>query len=165
MISPPRSTGAWGEPARDPPRYEEANVSIVARGIRNLQVEIVAGRHRLVADEPPGIGDDTGPNPYDLLLASLGACTAMTVQMYAKSKNWPLTGVEVRLDHCKIHAQDCEDCESEPTARVDIIERELRFEGDLTREQVDRLALIANRCPVHRTLTGEIKIRTRVDRP
>jgi len=140
-------------------------VSVVARGSKNLQVEIAAGRHRFVADEPEGIGDDTGPGPYDLLLASLGACTAMTVQMYARNKNWPLAAVEVRLDIQKIHAQDCEDCESEPTARVDIIERELQFEGDLTQEQVDRLALIASRCPVHRTLTGEIKIRTHVGRP
>lgn len=136
-------------------------MKVVARSAKNLQVEIVAGRHQFIADEPIGVGDDEGPTPYDLILAALGACTVMTVEMYARLKKWPLTGVEVTLDHCKVHARDCQDCESEPAARVDVIERELKFHGDLNPDQLERLAQVATRCPVHRTLTGEIKIRTR----
>ena len=127
----------------------------------NLQVEISAGNHRWLADEPPGFGDDTGPNPYQLLLGALGACTAMTVQLYARHKGWPLDGVEMTLDTHKIHARDCDDCESDPDARVDVIEVDLDLRGGLSPEQRDRLEQIAARCPVHRTLTSETKIRTR----
>jgi putative redox protein len=135
-------------------------VSVVARTKTGLQVEIAAGRHRLVADEPPGVGDDAGPNPYDLLLGALGACTAMTLTLYARRQGWPLEGVEVALEHRKIHARDCADCESDPAARVDVIQLELQLKGDLSPDQVERLRRIADRCPVHRTLTGELKIRT-----
>jgi putative redox protein len=135
-------------------------MGVTARSTRGLQVELTAGRHRLVADEPAGVGDDAGPNPYDLLLAALGACTVMTVELYARRKGWPLEEVRVALDHAKIHARDCADCESDPAARVDIIELTLDFAGDLSAEQRARLLEIAGRCPVHRTLTGEIKIRT-----
>ena len=128
----------------------------------NLQVELTAGRHRWLADEPDGLGDDTGPNPYQLLLGALGACTAMTVQLYARRKGWPLEGVEVELDTHKIHARDCEDCESDPDTRVNIVTLELTLRGDLTPEQLQRLEEIAGRCPVHRTLTTETKIRTRL---
>ena len=137
-------------------------MSVIARSSTGLQVEIVAGRHQFVADEPIGTGDDTGPNPYELLLSALGACTVMTVQMYARRKNWPLSGVEVRLNTYKIHSSDCGDCSSDPKARVDIIEREVKFSGDLNPEQITRLTEIAERCPVHRTLTSETKIRTKV---
>jgi putative redox protein len=86
----------------------------------------------------------------------------MTIQMYAQRKGWVVEGVQIKLSTHKVHARDCEDCESDPNAKVDIIETELSFEGDLTPEQIDRLAWIAGRCPVHRTLTSETKIRTTV---
>jgi putative redox protein len=130
--------------------------------MQGYQVEITSGRHQLIADESGEAGDDAGPDPYGLLLAALGACKVMTVQMYARRKEWPLEGAEVKLSTHKVHARDCEDCESDPNARVDIIETELTFYGDLTQEQIDRLAWIADRCPVHRTLTTETKIRGKV---
>lgn len=138
-------------------------MAIQARSASGFQVEIRAGRHRFVSDEPLGVGDDAGPDPYDLLLSALGACTVMTLRMYAQRKEIPLTGVEVSLSTHKIHARDCEDCESDPEARVDIIQRQIRLQGDLTADQVARLAEIADKCPVHRTLTGEVKIRTVVN--
>ena len=137
-------------------------MTVKARSGTNVQVKITAGKHQFIADEPLGIGDDVGPDPYSLLLSSLGACTIMTVQMYAQRKNWPLEGVEINLTTHKIHAKDCEDCESDDNARVDIIERQLSFRGDLSPEQIERLAVIASKCPVHRTLTSETKIRTEV---
>ena len=102
---------------------------------------------------------DTGPAPYGFLLAGLGACTAMTLRMYAERKQWPLHAVQVRLRHRKVHAQDCADCETRE-GRVDQIERELHVEGPLSDQQRQRLVEIADRCPVHRTLESEIKIRT-----
>ena len=137
-------------------------MAVIARSSKNVQIEITVGRHRFVADEPLGVGDDAGPDPYALLLSALGACTVMTLQLYARRKNWPLTSVEVSLNTYKVHARDCEDCESNPDARVDIIERQITLRSDLTAEQVARLTAIADRCPVHRTLAGEIKIRTMV---
>jgi putative redox protein len=137
-------------------------MSVTVRSVKNYQVDIRARHHQFVADEPAGVGDDTGPSPYELLLGALGACTVITIQMYARRKQWPLTGVEVMLDTYKIHARDCEDCVTKGDARVDVIECRLAFSGDLTPEQVARLTEIAQRCPVHRTLKGEVKIRTSV---
>ncbi len=118
------------------------------------------GHHHLIADEPKALGgDDLGPGPYDYVLAGLGACTSMTVRMYAERKGWPLTGITVHLDHRKIHAEDCADCETK-TGKLDEIKRVLEFEGDLDREQRGRLLEIADRCPVHRSLTQEVKIRS-----
>ncbi len=84
----------------------------------------------------------------------------MTLQLYARRKGWPLGEVETQLSHHRVHSRDCADCESDPSSRVDVFELELRLRGDLTAPQVDRLRQIAGRCPVHRTLTGEVKIRT-----
>lgn len=121
---------------------------------------ITSGRHRLTADEPVASGgSDTGPSPYDFLLAALGSCTSMTLAMYARRKRWPLTRVTVRLRHFREHARDCEICETQD-AKLDVIERELAIEGELADEQRTRLLEIASRCPVHRTLTSRIDIRT-----
>ncbi|MCB0215421.1 MAG: OsmC family protein [Caldilineae bacterium] len=125
-----------------------------------FRTEIQSGTHRLIADEPLEVGGtDLGPNPYDLLLAALAACTVMTLRMYADHKGIPLEAVGVSLTHRKIHAQDCEDCESK-SGRIDRIERSLQLEGDLTEAQRTRMTEIASRCPVHRTLTSETVIRT-----
>jgi putative redox protein len=123
---------------------------------------ISAGRHRLAGDEPIAVGGtDTGPNPYDLLLAALGTCTSMTVGMYARRKQWPLEAVTVKLRHSKVHAEDCADCETR-VGLLDRIERDVELTGALTEEQRGRLLEIANKCPVHRTLTSRIEIRTRL---
>lgn len=137
-------------------------IVVVSGNASGFAQEIEAGRHRIAADEPEGVGGtDTGPSPYDLLLGALGACTSMTVAMYARRKQWPLERVSVRLQHAKIHAEDCAECETKE-GRLDRIEREISLTGPLTAEQRGRLLEIANRCPVHRTLTSEINIRTRL---
>ncbi len=125
---------------------------------------IDAGRHRLRADEPASAGgDDTGPSPYDLLLAGLGACTAMTLRLYAERKKLPLERVAVDLTHDKIHATDCAECETQD-GRIDRIERVITLEGPLNEEQRARLLEIADKCPVHRTLHSEVWIPTRLAR-
>jgi uncharacterized OsmC-like protein len=135
---------------------------IVRGGGVGFVQEIVVGPHRLAADEPIDAGGtDTGPNPYDFLLAGLGSCTSMTVALYARRKQWPLEAVTVRLRHGKIHAADCSDCETRE-GMIDRIELDLELAGPLTEEQRARLLEIAGRCPVHRTLTSEIDIRTRL---
>ncbi len=142
-------------------KVADAEAAVVVRGGAGLAQEIVAGGHRLSADEPVALGGtDSGPSPYDLLLAALGACTSMTVALYARRKGWPLEGVTVRLRHARIHAADCAECETK-VGMLDRIEREVRFEGALSAEQRSRLLEIASKCPVHRTLTSEVDIRTR----
>jgi len=122
--------------------------------------DIAAGNHRLKSDEPAEAGgSDLGPTPYDFLLAALGSCTSMTVAMYARRKGWPLQHVVVHLRHSRTHTADCTACENQD-ARLDIINREIEFTGPLTDDQREQLLRIANRCPVHRTLTSEIDIRT-----
>lgn len=124
--------------------------------------EIRVGGHRLLADEPSEAGGtDAGPSPYELLLAALGTCTCITVRMYAERKHWPLEAVHVTLTHAKVHSDDCVACEAE-VRLIDRIEMEISLTGALSGEQRQRLVEIAGKCPVHRTLTSEIKIHTRV---
>lgn len=129
-----------------------------SRGISRMAQEVRIGSHRLSADEPVEAGgSDLGPNPYDFLLAGLGACTSMTLRLYADHKKWPLEQVRVRLSHEKIHAVDCADCETKE-GRIDKIDRQIEVLGPLDPEQRRRLLEIAEKCPVHRTLHSEIKI-------
>lgn len=133
---------------------------------RTLAQRIQAGRHSLTADEPvPSGGTDAGPDPYALLLAALGACTSMTLRMYADRKQWPLEGITVRLSQQQIHARDCAECETKDDTRIDRILREIALTGPLTEEQRQRLLEIANRCPVHRTLMNQKEIVTRLSAP
>lgn len=134
---------------------EESATGRLAQSIR-------AGRHAWTADEPIGVGDDTGPTPYDLLLAALGTCTSMTVRMYADRRGFPLEHVSVRLTHRRSHADDCADPMGKPCT-VEHIDRQIRLTGPLDEVQRARLLEIADRCPVHRTLTGDIRITTTVD--
>ena len=135
---------------------------VVKSGLLRYSQNISVGSHVLHADEPGDSGGkDFGPNPYELLLAALGACTSITVCMYAKRKQWPLKSVEVRLAHSKIHAEECATCDTEE-GMLDRVEREITLFGDLSDEQRHRLLEIAERCPVHRTLVSEVQICTRM---
>ncbi len=147
-----------GETGRDA-ASSEGTVIVTDSGAGGYTQQIAAGHHRLVADEPRPIGDDTGPTPYDLLLGALGACTSMTVRMYAERKRWPLERVRVTLQHSRIHARDCADCETS-NGWIDHIDRSIELTGDLDETQRQRLLHIAERCPVHQTLTSEVRIVT-----
>ena len=137
-----------------------AEVVVEEEGARYAQ-RVRAGKHAFVADEPEEKGGaDRGPNPYDLLLSALGACTTITVRMYADLKKIPLRRVSVKLRHEKIPAAECPDCETKE-GKVDVIEQEVTLDGDLSAEQRARLMQIAGRCPVHRTLLSEVKITSR----
>jgi uncharacterized OsmC-like protein len=132
---------------------------VIVRSRPGLSASIEVGDHRLVADEPVEVGGaNAGPNPYDLLLSALGACTAITVRMYAQRKGWPLDAVEVRLSHDRIHAEDCAQCETRE-GYVQLITKSLSLQGPLDTDQRQRLAEIAERCPVQRALTHEIVIQ------
>lgn len=149
-----------GEQDSDQPRQ------VVVQETRQgkFQQMVSIGPHRLIADEPASAGgQDTGPNPYDFLLTGLGACTSMTMRMYADRKALPLERVTVTLQHSKIHAEDCEACETR-AGLLDRIERVIAIEGQLDSEQRAKLMEIADKCPVHRTLTSEISIVTREDK-
>jgi putative redox protein len=140
----------------------EPGVVLVRGSGAGFAEEIRAGRHRLVADEPVADGGtDTGPGPYELILGALGACTSMTIAMYARRKGWPLDEVVVRLRHARVHAQDCADCETK-AVMLTVIDSEISLRGALSHEQRGKLRDIAERCPVHRTLTSEIQIRTQL---
>jgi uncharacterized OsmC-like protein/pimeloyl-ACP methyl ester carboxylesterase len=157
---------AWSERYLDPPasvaKAESETGVVTVRETRagKFQQEIMSGPHRFIADEPVSFGGlDSGPGPYDLLLAGLGACTAMTLRLYADNKKLPLERVTVRLTHNKIHATDCAECETKD-GMIDRIDRNISFEGDLDAATRQRLLEIADKCPVHRTLKSEIDIRT-----
>ena len=160
---------AWASRYLDPVVSEqaadpgEAPRNVVVRETRNSKFQqiISTGPHRLLADEPVAAGgEDSGPGPYDFLLASLGACTSMTMRMYADRKSLPLERVTVTLKHQKIHAEDCAECETK-AGMLDQIDRVIAMEGALDAEQRSKLMEIADKCPVHRTLTSEIRILTR----
>ena len=147
-------------PPASPQRDLTDNRVMVRTGRKGYQTEIIANGHRLLADEPIAVGGaDTGPPPYDYLVAALGACTGMTLRMYADRHEWPLESVVVRLKHQKVHAADCAQCETR-SGKIDTIEREIEIEGPLDQEQRQRLLEIADRCPVHRTLHSEIVVKT-----
>jgi uncharacterized OsmC-like protein/pimeloyl-ACP methyl ester carboxylesterase len=143
------------------PDGEEGAVVVAENGRGPYGQSIVSGRHVLAADEPEPVGLDAGLSPYDLLLAGLGACTSMTLRMYADRKNLPLDKVTVSLRHSRTHAEDCTDCETKE-GRLDRIERVISLEGDLDEDQRRRLHEIADRCPVHRTLQSEVVVDTTV---
>ena len=143
--------------------FQVAAGEVVARTYTDgFRTDVKAGRHTLVADEPRSVGGtNAGPSPYDLLSASLATCTSMTLHMYAAHKKLDLESVTVRVKHGKIHAADCQDCESD-TGRIDEFQRSISLRGNLSDAQTERILEIADRCPVHRTLEGEIKVRSKL---
>jgi uncharacterized OsmC-like protein len=146
--------------AIEPANAKPADVVVRGNAAGFLQ-EISSGKHQLRADEPANFGGgDTAPGPYDYLLVGLGACTSMTVGLYARTKKWPLKDVTVSLRHSRIHAKDCEECETK-NGMLDRIDVEVGLTGELTDEQRAKLLEIAGKCPVHRTLKSEINIRVR----
>jgi uncharacterized OsmC-like protein/pimeloyl-ACP methyl ester carboxylesterase len=159
---------AWAERYVDPVAAVSAAAAegprnVVVRETRasKFQQTVTSGPHQLLADEPVGAGgEDSGPGPYDLLLSALGACTSMTMRMYADRKSLPVERITVTLKHNKIHAEDCAECETRE-GLIDQIDRVIAIEGALDADQRKRLMEIADKCPVHRTLTSEVRILTR----
>ena len=154
--------GYLDAPEESPQPAPVSGTMIVSEtGIGKFQNLVRTGQHVFLADEPLSFGgDDTGPNPYDFLLAGLGSCTAMTLRMYAERKKWPLDQVRVTLSHAKEHADDCVDCD--PKSRIDVFDRTITILGDLDETQRQRLLEIADKCPVHRTLEANAHIRTQL---
>lgn len=155
-----------GPEAVEAPRAPKGGVAVRETGRGKFENHVVAGDHVLLADEPESVGGgDAGLTPYQFLNAALGSCTAMTMRMYADRKKWPLDRVTVSLNHEKGHAEDCEACLEGEERHVDIVERSIRIEGELTGEQRARLMEIADKCPVHKTLNSPVVIRTKEDSP
>lgn len=152
-----------------PKRAEDDELSVKEGAVsartfkEGFRTDVIAGEHRFVADEPRSVGGtDLGPTPYGLLSAALATCTTMTLKMYATHKKIDLRSATVHVTHSKVHAEDCADCES-VSGKVDEFQRSLVLDGDLTDAQRERMLEIADRCPVHKTLHGEIKVRTMLD--
>ncbi len=164
-----RVLAAWASrylrPDEEPDTLKARPGHVVARTYADgFRTDVAAGTHRLIADEPPEVGGSgLGPSPYDLLSAAIATCTSMTLRMYAKHKNLAMKSATVDVSHDRVHAEDCADCET-GAGKIDEFRRELRVDGDLNDAQKNRLLEIADRCPVHRTLHGEIKIRTKLVR-
>lgn len=138
----------------------EPHTVVVRVGAEALLADVQAGRHTFILDEPENVGgQDRGPTPYDLLLSALGACTAITLRLYANQKKWPLQSIEVRLRHRRVHVQDCQACEV-ADARMDEIHKELCLLGELSDEQRQRLEQISTKCPVQKTLLAGVRIVT-----
>ena len=131
-------------------------------GNEKYKTVMTAGRHELIADEPEDMdGKDLGPDPYDYLLMSLGSCTVITLKMYAERKKWPVEDIYMELQHYKDHAEDCVDCD-EKSAKIDKIEKEIIVKGDLTQEQLDRLLEISHKCPVNKTMKGDVEMKASI---
>ncbi|MCJ7752927.1 MAG: bifunctional alpha/beta hydrolase/OsmC family protein [Thermoanaerobaculales bacterium] len=156
---------AWARRFFGAPQEERRTTSpgdnlVVVRTEKGYRTEILANGHPLIADEPLGVGGtNAGPTPYELLTSALGACTSITLRMYADRKGWPLDAVEVRLHHEKVHCDDCAGVEG-PGGRIDRFTREITLEGALDEEQRQRMLQIADRCPVHRTLEKPAEVTT-----
>lgn len=138
----------------------EQGVVIVREYDKKFTREILTQHHRVISDEPIALGgSDLGLNPYELLLAALGSCTSMTLRMYANHKQIDVQDIQVELQHSRIHAEDCADCEKQ-TTQIDLLTRNIRLTGNLSDQQRTRLLEIANKCPVHKTLQNKIRINT-----
>ena len=156
----------WASRYIDPPA--ETTIRTTQQVVVSLNREdgytttMKVGNHYMTADEPVNFGgNDFGPSPYQLVSAGLSACTAMTIQMYARRKGWDVKNAEVHTSYNKQHAEDCENCEN-PSAKIDTFERSIKLEGDLDDKQIKRLLQIADKCPVHKTLHAEVQVKTRL---
>lgn len=160
-----RLIAAWSStflPSNKQPDLKTDHEVMANLGKEGYTTHLIAGKHHFVADEPESFGgNDFGPNPYEFISAGLAACTSMTIQMYARRKEWRLENVETHVSHSKKHQNDCEDCENEQS-RIDHFEREITFTGELEDSQIDRLLEIADKCPVHRTLSAKAAISTKL---
>ncbi len=155
--------GSWVQRYVVPPKKEDivTDQQVVTQTGEGFTTEVMTQHHRLIADEPESVGGrNLGPTPYDLVAAGLGACTGMTLRMYADRKEWPLKEVRVHLRHEKVYADDCEHCD-DPKQKIDQIERTIELKGDLEETQRERLVEIANKCPVHKSLEAGVKVVTK----
>lgn len=154
---------AWAEkyiPKQETEELETEHQVVANLGDRGYTTQLALGRHRLLADEPKSFGgEDLGPNPYEFVSGGLAACTSMTLQMYARRKEWPLENVETHVNYSKEHASDCQNCEQNDT-KLDTFRREITLHGDLDEKQIQKLLEIADKCPVHKTLSSKIQIVT-----